>query len=492
MRDAATYDTVIVGSGSAGSALAARLSEDPSRRVALLEAGPDFRIRDLPPELAMLSQPVSWPYDWTNEVVSIRDRRLPYSRGRVVGGSSQINGGVAIRAEPDDLTVMPPGWRFDDLLPAFCRSEADVDFGNLAYHGDSGPIPIVRWPREAWVPVQSAFHEACRALGFVDCPDHNAPSTTGVGPVPMNRVERQRMSNLRVYVEPARDRANLHVQGDAHVGRVRIEGARAVGVELVDGTRIGAGEGVLCAGMVQTPPLLWRSGIGPADAIRAAGGQCLVDAPHVGEHLTDHYVVKYATKIDARLVSDTDPSIQNILRCTAAGSDRTNDLQITPEVRRHTDGARSILLWVSLQLPDGEGRIIPTSLDPEASPVIQWPFAGITSNIERVREGWRAAARIADATTIATDRPAIARDLARDDDEIDEIIAAEHSAFYHGVGTCRMGTDARSSVVDPQCCVHGVEGLRIVDASIVPTVPRSNTHMLVVALAEHLAAQWSR
>ena len=357
----------------------------------------------------------------------------------MVGGSSQINGGVAIRAEPDDLALMPPGWRFDDLLPAFCRSEADVDFGDASYHGDRGPIPIVRWPRDTWVPVQSAFHEACLALGFVGCPDHNAPDTTGVGPAPMNRVELQRMSNLRVYLEPARHRANLHVQGDAHVRRVRIDGARAVGVELVDGTRIGAGEVVLCAGVVQNPPLLWRSGIGPADAIRALGGECLIDSPHVGEHLTDHYVVKYATPMDARLVKDLDPSIQSILRLTAPGSDRTNDLQITPGVRRHSDGARSILLWVSLQLPDGEGRIVPTSLDPDASPVIQWPFAGIPSNIERIREGWRAAARIADATTIATDRTAIARDLALDDHEVDEIIAAEHSAFYHGVGTCRMG-----------------------------------------------------
>ena len=147
-----------------------------------------------------------------------------------------------------------------------------------------------------------------------------------------------------------------------------------------------------------------------------------------------------------------------------------------------------MLLWVSLQLPDGEGRVIPTSLDPDASPVIQWPFAGITANIERIREGWRAAARIVDATTIATDRPAVARDLALDDHDVDEIIAAEHSAFYHGVGTCRMGIDAGNSVVDPQCRVHGVEGLRVVDASIVPTVPRSNTHLLVVALAEHIAA----
>ncbi len=159
----------------------------------LLEAGPDYRADTLPPELVTLSKAIDWPHDWRNEVTSILDRRLFYGRGRVVGGSSQTNGGVAIRAEPADFASMPPGWRYDDLLPAFCRSEHDLDFGAAPYHGDAGPIPIVRWPRDTWAPLQRAFFDASRALGHESCADHNAPGTSGVGPIPMNRVERRRM-----------------------------------------------------------------------------------------------------------------------------------------------------------------------------------------------------------------------------------------------------------------------------------------------------------
>jgi choline dehydrogenase len=479
-------DTLIVGAGSAGCVLAARLSEDPSRRVLLLEAGPDYRAAELPDELRLLSKAIAWPHDWGDQVESIRGRQLKYARGRGTGGSSSTNGGVAMRAEPPDFDSWPVGWRFTDLLPYFCRLERDEDFPTAPYHGADGPIPIIRWRQDEWAPLQTAFVEGCRAIGFEYCPDHNAPGTTGVGPIPMNRVGRGRISTSIAYLEPARGRPNLAVRGDAHVRRVIIERGRATGVELIDGEIIAAGEVVLASGVVQNPLLLWRSGIGPIDGVHSIGVDPVVAAPHVGANVTDHYVVTYAHPIDPTTVPDDAPSIQTITRVTAPGSDRTHDVQLTPFARRHPDGRRDMAISVSLQLPDGAGTVTPTSADPAAPARIVWPFAGIAENVRRIREGWRLAARATEASGIAIERAELARTLALRADDIDEHIAEEHTAFYHGVGTCRMG-EHDASVVDPELRVRGVEGLRIVDASVIPTVPRSNTNIVVIALAERAA-----
>jgi choline dehydrogenase len=480
---AAAFDTIVIGAGSAGCVVAARTAGD-GQRVLLLEAGPDYRPDELPDELRTLSLPVTWPHDWRDQVTSIRDRGLKYMRGRVTGGSSATNGSVALRAEPPDFDAWPRGWRWPDMLPYFCRIEHDLDFGDRPWHGNAGPIPVVRWPRATWSGLQCAYHDACVAVGFPACADHNEPHTSGIGPIPMNRVQRLRQSNLLVYLEPARANPNLIVRGDAHVRRIIVERGRAVGVELVDGELLRAAEVVLSAGVVQNPLLLWRSGIGPADRVRSIGIEPLVDLPHVGFNVTDHLVVSSYAPIDADALANTVHSIQTILRLSSTDSYRAHDLQLTPFGRRNEHGQAELVQTVALQLPNGAGSITPTSSDPASAPLIAWPFAADADNVRRLREGWRTSLEIANATGLVTDRAHVDRDLAMTDDDLDELIARDHTAFYHGVGSCRMGVDPTSSVVDPHCAVWNVDGLRIIDASIVPTVPRANTHLLATAIAE--------
>jgi choline dehydrogenase len=306
----------------------------------------------------------------------------------------------------------------------------------------------------------------------------------------MNRVGRERYSNLKAYLEPVRARPNLTVRGDAHVGRVLLENGRAVGVELVDGERVSAGEVVLAAGVVQDPLLLWRSGIGPSDDITALGGKVLVDLPAVGAHVTDHFVITFAHEVDPTSAPDGAPSLQNIVRATSPGSDRVHDLQLTPFARRLPDDRRALGISVSLQLPDDHGTIHPTSLEADAPARISWPFTAADSNVRRLRAGWRLAGEVIASTDIVIDRSALRATLDSSDAEVDALIRDTHTAFYHGVGSCRMGYDDRTSVVDPLGRVHGITGLRIIDAAIAPTVPRSNTHILVTAMAEHVAATW--
>ena len=345
----------------------------------------------------------------------------------------------------------------------------------------------MRWPEAEWDPTQHAFVEGCLKEGLASCPDHNAPGTTGIGPIPMNRDGKRRLHAGVTHLDPARGRANLEIRGDALVQRVRLDGTTVRGVELVGGEELAAERVILAAGVLQSPLLLCRSGIGPAASLSEVGIEPVVDSPAVGAHWTDHMVITLATPIDEHWVPGRAQGIQNLARVTAPESPYENDLQLTPWLERLPGGDHCLNVSVSLQQPFGEAHVGLGGAQASERGRFDWPFPAQPRNVERLRFGYRLAARVVTAAGVASSPEGLTRILAQGDGELDGWIAENHGAFYHGVGSCRMGAD-ETSVADLHCRVRGTEGLYVIDGSTIPRVPRSNTHIVIMALAERAAA----
>ena len=524
-----SYDYIIIGGGSAGCTLAARLTEDPGNRVLLLEAGgrnENMLVR-MPAgvgELIKQKSAHNWGF-WTEPEPHLDDRRLWWPRGKGLGGSSAINGMVYIRGHPLDYDEWRQrgltGWGWDDVLPYFKRLERHHSPGDL--HGGDGPLHVSTGESDS--PFFGALIEAGRQAGYPVTDNFNGASPEGFGPYDLTISNGRRWSVAAAYLQSVRTRANLHIVTDARTTRIQVENGRATGVDYVVGKRrearsaAAAGEVLLCAGAVQSPHILQLSGIGAPEQLRAAGVEVVHALPGVGENLQDHLDITmnwrsqgldsvFAVTRGLRqltiglryLLRGTGPGRQNFLESGAFIPSRPGlsrpDIQIhgVLAIMRDHGKVKATEDGFSLHLcqlrPESRGRIGLHSANPQADPKIEANYLATPEDRRVMRESVRIGRRVVAQAALEPyrgDELAPGADVMTDD-QIDAWVRATGETIYHPVGTCKMGAaDDSLAVVDAELRVRGLAGLRVVDASVMPALVSGNTNAPTIMIAEKAA-----
>ncbi len=522
-----TFDFVVVGGGSGGCAVAGRLSEDPRTSVALLEAGGagDNWVVTTPGALALMvpSKLNNWAFD-TVPQASLNGRVGYQPRGKGLGGSSAINAMVYIRGHRSDYdqwaSLGNAGWSFADVLPYFKRSEDNADFGG-DYHGKGGPLPVNKLRTDN--PVQQTFLQAAREAQFRIREDFNAEDHEGLGLYQVTQKNGERCSAARAYIHPhLATRANLRVETTAQATRILFEGKRAVGVEYRQGTETrqirARREVIIASGAFQTPQLLMLSGIGDHAALARHGIATTHHLPGVGQNLQDHPDFIFAYMSDSPYFTGMSfsgivhqlraimqyrrerrgPMTSNFAECGGFLKTRA-DLDV-PDIQLHFGMAivddhgrkrrwgRGFSCHVCLLRPKSRGSVALHSADPMAAPLIDPNFLGEVDDLESMVAGYKTTRRLMETPAMrALEKKDLFTESVRTDDDIRALLRARVDTVYHPVGTCKMGVGDPLAVVDPKLRVYGLEGLRIVDASVMPTLIGGNTNAPTIMIGEKAA-----